>query len=74
MSCQWLPRFYIEHAGVGVLEEGGVQGADGFVCIVFVDHEAHVNFAGALRDHADVDVANGLEVQQQQPVNQLLAR
>jgi len=38
-----------------------VKGADGFVGVVFVDHEAHIDFARALRNHPHVDVANGIE-------------
>ena len=48
--------FGVEDGRVGLFEEGGVERADGFVGVFFFDHEAHVDFAGALRDHAHVDV------------------
>ena len=38
-----------------------MERADGFFGVIFFDHEAHVDFAGALGDHAHVDVANGGE-------------
>ena len=47
--------------GSGCGEEGGVEGADGFFDVFFVDHEGHVDFAGTLRNHADVDVGDGGE-------------
>ena len=50
---------YVEDGFVGVGEEGLVERADGLVHVFFVDHEAHVNLACALRDHADVDVRDG---------------
>ena len=53
--------FDVEDGGVGVGEEFFVERADGFFYIFFVDHEAHVDFAGALRDHAHVDVRDGGE-------------
>src|ERR1039458_2475397 len=56
-----LTRVNVEDIRVGVLEECGVERADGFVGVVFVDHEAHIDFACALRDHANVNVADGVE-------------
>jgi hypothetical protein len=66
-SMLWLCRlvryacFDVKDGGVGSGEEFFVEGAESFVYIFFVDHKAHVNFAGALRDHADVDVRDGAE-------------
>ena len=51
----------VEDGWVGVGEELGVEAADGFFDVVFVDHEAHVDLAGTLRDHAEVDVGDGGE-------------
>jgi len=53
--------FDVEDVGVGGGEEFFVEGAEGFVYVFFVDHEAHVDFAGALRDHAHVDVGDSGE-------------
>ena len=45
-----------------------MQRAHRLVSIVFVDHEAHVNFRRALRDHAHVDVPNRTEDTRGHPV------
>ena len=51
----------VEDGGVGGGEEFFVEGAEGFVYVFFVDHEAHVDLARALRDHADIDVGDRRE-------------
>src|ERR1035437_2506042 len=61
VRCCRLARLDVEDGVVGGLAEGRVEGACGFVGVVFVDHETHIDFAGALGDHADVDVADGGE-------------
>src|ERR1017187_9285963 len=50
------PGVGVEHGWIGVLEELRVQRPDRLIHIRLLDHEAHVDLARALRDHAHVDV------------------
>src|ERR1017187_567921 len=52
------PGVGIEHGWIGVLEELRMQRPDRFIHIRLLDHEAHVDLARALRDHAHVDMPN----------------
>src|SRR5262249_19554504 len=50
-----------EDGGIGVGKENAMQGAHGFVYIVFVDDEADVYLRRALRDHANVGLRQRAE-------------
>src|ERR1700761_4126037 len=56
-----LLGFHVENRGVRILEECRMQRAHCFIGIVFVNHEAHVDLARALRNHAYVNVTNRSE-------------
>ena len=66
----FLARRHVEDRRVGVFEECCVQRADGLVGILFVDHEAHVDLAGALGNHADVENAQ-IKLSSLQPLERL---
>ena len=66
----FLARRHVEDRRVGVLEERCVQQADGLIGVVFFNHEAHVDFAGALRNHADVENAQ-IKLSSLQPLERL---
>src|SRR6266700_4033721 len=60
-SYKRLSRFHVEDRGIGILKKCRMQRAHRLVGILLIDHEAHVDFAGALRDHAHVDMSNRAE-------------
>src|ERR1700733_9037254 len=52
---------HIEDLRIGIAEELGVQRPDRLIRIILFDHETHVDFRGALRNHAHVYVPDGLK-------------
>src|SRR6185312_15877688 len=50
--------FNVEDCRIGRCEELLMQRTYRLFDVLFVDHEAHINFARTLRDHTDIDVRN----------------
>src|SRR5271170_4762801 len=54
-------RFYVKDLGVGIAEKLIVQRSYRLLSIILLNHEAHVDFRSALRNHAHIYVPDSLE-------------